>query len=213
VKPGKERHMRIWYGVGAAILVLLVAINGIWSRSPEKPTRTPHCGLINTAYVLKHWSKASQFSKEMQEHYKPFQTKEQQLREQMLEVQKELLDSSLAQEKRDQLQKRVQNLTDSLQQNSKSARDALQEKSGKQLLALYQDLHEASRRYAEAHDLESVICYADAVTPEDLANPHLIENKLKTSACWPMYMAPGVDISKEILAELEKEKKATPSGD
>jgi Skp family chaperone for outer membrane proteins len=207
--------MRIWYAVGTAVLVSLFAINALWSRVPEKTGRNPHTGLINTAYVLKNWSKANEFTRELQEWYKPLQEKDRALHEQLLEVQKELLDSSIAQEKRDQLQKRVQQLNETIQKNAKEAQESLQEKTNKQVVAMNLDLETASRRYAEAHDLEVVMCYADAYTPEERSNPARIQLKLKTNSCWPIYTAAGVDISKEIVAELDRDAKtkSTPSGD
>jgi Skp family chaperone for outer membrane proteins len=204
--------MRIWYAVGAAVLVALVAVHGTWSRVPEKPVRNPHTGLINTAYVLKYWSKATQFTKELQEWYKPLQEKDRALHEQLLEVQKELLDTTIAQEKRDQLQKRVQQLNETIQKNAKEAQESLQEKTNKQVIGMNADLEAAARRYAEAHDLEVVMCYADAFTPEDRSTPSRIQLKLKTNSCWPIYSAAGVDISKEIVAELDRDTRPTPSG-
>jgi Skp family chaperone for outer membrane proteins len=205
--------MRRWYAVGAAVVVLLAAINGIWSRSPEKAGRNTRTGLVNMAYILKSWSKPNQLNKEMQEFYKPMQEKAERLEEQMREVQKELREPSLPQEKRDPLQKRLQQLTEAIQQNSKSAREALQEKNNKNMVAISAALETATRRYAEVHDLDVVMCYADAFTAEDRQNPVRVELKLKSAACWPIFAAAGVDISKEIVALLESEGKATPAGE
>ena len=46
--------------------------------------------------------------------------------------------------------------------------------------------------------------YIDAVNEADFNNPMNIMGKMQQRACMPIYMTPGLDISKEIASDLNK---------
>ncbi|HEY7428872.1 MAG TPA: hypothetical protein VH682_31870, partial [Gemmataceae bacterium] len=57
--------------------------------------------------------------------------------------------------------------------------------------------------------------YNDAVTPEDFMSPQNIARKLNTGALMPLYAAPGMDISQEVVNMLNynlRPSTAAPDG-
>jgi Skp family chaperone for outer membrane proteins len=91
---------------------------------------------------------------------------------------------------------------------SKEAKDQYTKKNEEQMLICYREVMESARRYAKAHDIELVMHYND-VPPEnpDFYNPVNVSRKIQAGACIPMYIAPGIDITKEITAELNEKYK------
>src|SRR5262249_46507016 len=67
---------------------------------------------------------------------------------------------------------------------------------------LYGDVQAAARRYAQAHDLDLVLHYNDAVDARDYWSGANLARKMQAGALMPLYAAPGMDISKEVIAAL-----------
>jgi hypothetical protein len=67
------------------------------------------------------------------------------------------------------------------------------------------DVEAATRRYAKANDLELVLHYNDAVTTEEVWSPKSIARKAQAGALMPLYAAEGLDITKEIVAALNRD--------
>jgi Skp family chaperone for outer membrane proteins len=200
--------MKARYAAAVAALVVVLTFNGTWSRTPVESTSRSRIGLVNLAYVFKYWPKCEGFNKDMQDVYKPFKERDEELEKQSDRLEKDLKGVDLPKARREELQKRLRQLRESIEENTRKAKGILAEKSGKQLQGLYAELRTATRNYAKAHHLEVVLTYVDAYTPEDDCNPALILRKLQTSPCLPLYAVPGTDISRGVLAELGYEPPA-----
>jgi len=200
--------MRAWYLVAAAV-VLMFTFNGFGSRAPDKPILKSHVATVNLAYVLKYWDKPNKLNEEMKALYEPFREKEKKLMKRREKVQKQISELPInADADRRVLTEELAELTTSIEKNMREARFTMTEQSGKQMVLLQGEIEDVTRKYAEENHLEVVLSYADAFTAEDLRNPALVERKLKTSQCQPLYLAPGCDITKEVVAELNRKAKA-----
>src|SRR5262249_50879236 len=80
--------------------------------------------------------------------------------------------------------------------------EALAKMQEKQMQVLYGDVQAAARRYAQAHDLDLVLHYNDAVDARDYWSGANLARKMQAGALMPLYAAPGMDISKEVIAAL-----------
>ncbi len=84
----------------------------------------------------------------------------------------------------------------------------------KETVTLFVVINKAVKGYAKEHGIDLVLCFNDS--PEDdpaFLNPAAVARRMQTLPCMPMYAAPGMDISNEILTLLnddyrkEKDKK------
>jgi Skp family chaperone for outer membrane proteins len=193
-------------------LGLVFCIGRLWaqgsdgSAAPAAPAAAPlrtRIAVINMAYLLKYYKKANDFNAEMQAIYKPFLDHEKGMVEERDKLAKEIKGlPGTADTKREELARQYKQVTRNIEDNSTAAKVELAKRSGQQLKILYAEIYDAARRYARAHDFDMVLTYADAYTPEDFENPALIERKLQTTPVMPLYMSPGMDISRDVVLML-----------
>jgi Skp family chaperone for outer membrane proteins len=196
----------------ALIAGVLLFAGRSWSE-PQKPP-APHLriGLVNMKYVLKNYKKVKFAVNDLKDD------------EQVEEAIKKL-EAAFDQSLKDLAKNRTHNeIMAAIQQQDKHYRElADRQKAAKEaadkmidqgLVAVYKDIHQAAERYAKAHNLEMVLHYNDVVNENDFYDPTNIHARMRQRACLPLYMAPGLDISKEIVAELNKnvaDEKASPA--
>ena len=92
--------------------------------------------------------------------------------------------------------------------NSAKSKKVLGAMSDEQMKAIYQDVTDAAKNYAVAHNLDLVLHYNDATTRQDYQSAVNIARRVQTVALMPLYATPGMDISEELVKILnEKAKK------
>jgi Skp family chaperone for outer membrane proteins len=193
-----------------AVLVALTWWGGPRSRTAEQPAgAAPRCrvGLVNMTFVLRNFEKFAAAQKELQELVKPFQEREKNLRKEAEELTGKLKNSELPAGQRDEIQKKLKSLQEVHAVNEKEARATLEAKSASQMTELFGDVQKSAQRYAAAHDLELVLQYNEALTEKDRLSTANINRKLQNGACLPLYAAPGLDISKDIVDDLNRPRR------
>ena len=89
------------------------------------------------------------------------------------------------------------------EENSNAAKKVLGKKSDEQMVGLYKEVRAAAQKYAQEHHIELMLHYNDMASDDpELDNPMNIARKIQIGGCVPLYSAPGIDVSKEILAAL-----------
>jgi len=175
--------------------------NNSTSPSPAAAaTPKTRIALLNLTYVIKNYMKYKNFQQEIQSSIEPFKKQDTELRKRLEELSKKA-ESAPAAEK-DALEKEAKELKRKLEDNSVEAKTQLGKKSDDEMKILYMDVWEAARRYAVAHEFEMVLHYNDADTERDFMSPQNIARKLNTGALMPLYAAPGLDISREVVEML-----------
>jgi Skp family chaperone for outer membrane proteins len=167
--------------------------------------------MVNLGYVLKNCRKFKTFSDEMKATVRPFQEKDVRLKKECEALLKESQKSNFSPERREAIIKRVRELKRDGEDNKLEAQKTIEQKQNAQLKILYADVEDAASRYARAHDLDLVVQYQDAVTEAERHSPQNIARKMQAGPFLPLYAAPGVDISKEIVAVLNARFKAKES--
>src|SRR5207249_3394642 len=69
---------------------------------------------------------------------------------------------------------------------------------------IYNDIKNMTERYAKSRNIELVLHYNDGTTDAEVNTANNIGRKMSLGACFPMYVTPGMDISKEVLAYLNQ---------
>jgi outer membrane protein len=208
--------MKRLLGAGGVVLVLALLFFAGRSRSePQKPPapRT-RVGLINMGHVLKNYEKVADYTVEMKEEFARFEKGQKERKERAEELTKKATDSDLSDEERDQAKADLKKLQREMEDSNDKMKALVAKKTDQQMVTVYTDIRKAAERHAKAHDLELVLHYIDAVKEEDFNNPSNVMSKMQQRSCMPVYAAPGLDISTEIVNALnesyqtEKERSA-----
>ena len=83
------------------------------------------------------------------------------------------------------------------------------------MVTLYREVEDMVKRVAVANNFSLVLQYGDVIKAEDAYNPRVIQQKVMSGMCLPMYAADGIDISPlPVYSYLNKDyKKASASCD
>ena len=197
--------MRTMFCTGSLVVALaaLVGAGRLWAESKEqKPAKAAlrtRVGLVNLTYVIKNYGKYQQFQHEMKESVATFQARDRKLRAQAEKLTKGKDNSPIIPAKSEDVQEKLKKIQREIEDNSAKARKVLGKKGDEEMKMVYMDLEEATKRYAEAHDLDLVMHYNDATTKEECYSVPNISRKLQSGALMPLYAAPGMDISEELV--------------
>ena len=118
---------------------------------------------------------------------------------------KDLKDASA--DKRDEISKKqisAQVLAETLKRAGEAT---LAKKMDGYMVKIYKVVVADAERYAKAHDLEVVMQYNEPLDDKELFSSPNVARKMNAGAAVPLYAAPGVDISKELLVLLQEDMK------
>ncbi|MGL4550740.1 MAG: OmpH family outer membrane protein [Gemmataceae bacterium] len=200
----------IGVAAGVAVLGLAIAVSSqlmAQGTAPTAPVKS-RVALLNLTYVIKNYAKFKTFQDELKSSVDPFQAKDTAWKKEGEVAAKESQDPKTTAEKRDQIEKRLKELTRLIEDNKMEASKVLNKKQGEQLKILYNDVRVAAYRYAQAHGHDMVLHYNDAVTEQDYNSEPNISRKMQAGALMPIFMAPGVDVSMDIVKALNAQMGA-----
>jgi Skp family chaperone for outer membrane proteins len=196
--------MRKLLGVSGVLLLGAVFLVGrSWSDArPPVPKPQSKTALVNLTYVIKNHEKFKTLDEELKAVVKPYQVKDTNFKTEAKTLTREAEASGTTVERREQIQHRLKELEQALTDNRSKAQRAVGKKREHQLKMLYTDIKAATQRYAKAHGLDLVLHYHDALTNAELNSGPNLARKVQSDGLMPLYAAPGVDISKEIVTAL-----------
>src|SRR5262249_2698132 len=98
----------------------------------------------------------------------------------------------------DAIQRQMRALDREVQDMGENAKKQLSKMRDEQASQIYREVEQAVEAFARANDIEMVLHFNDALAEQDKNNPLNIQSKLQTRALFPMYVAPGMDITATI---------------
>jgi len=199
---------------GVMILGLGVYVsNRLWAQTPggappaAAQTKT-RVGLINLTYVIKNYNKFKAYQEDLKKTVEPYQAKDTGLKTEAERLAKEGQETKTLPQRRDQIEKRLKEIGREIEDNKNDAQKIVIKKQEDQLKTLYMDVRRVVDKYAQSQALEMVMHYNDAVTDDEYWSPPNIARKMQAGALMPMYMAPGIDISYNIVTTLNSQYPA-----
>jgi Skp family chaperone for outer membrane proteins len=172
--------------------------------------------MVNLQFVIKNYKRTDALRNEHTELFKQYDDQIKKIKEMMDGRSKQLQDPQYAGKEREAIEKEVKRLQREMQDKTEEARAALDKKQGDLIVLVYREVDEAVRMYARQAGLEMVMHYNDAVVETDRNSAANIARKMSAGACMPMYLAPGLDISQDIVNALNAKypttAAATPAG-
>ena len=158
--------------------------------------------LINLAYVIKNYKKTETFQAEIKAEFKSYEGRVQAKQTQLEQLAKHATDPGTTAQQKEADGAEITKLKREIEDLNNEAKKVLSKKNDEQMVILYREIQDAAQRYAVAHNYDLVLHYIDAVTQADYYSPGAIARKLQSSACMPMYQAPGLDISMQVVMAL-----------
>jgi Skp family chaperone for outer membrane proteins len=177
------------------------------------PAPTTKVALLNLSYVIKNYKKTDIFTAEMKEAAKLYKDKDDGFNRQAEALAKENQDSKTTQERREKIDQQMKDLKRQSEDNKAEAQKVLGKKQEQQIFIIYSDIHRVVDKYAQAHGFDMVLHYNDATTSPEYWSAANIMRKIQAGTLIPMYYAPGLDISNNILTTLNAPyQQAAPAG-
>lgn len=167
---------------------------------PAQPLQS-RIACVNLTKVLNDYKKWGGFKREMEETVKNFDKQLESKRGLLLQMQNDAAKVTDA-AGRESLERKARDVQREMQDLNDEARKIMGKKQGDQLVILYREIEEAVQVYARTKQIELVFHISDAINPADLHNPNNVQRKMTMGASFPMYMAPGMDITNDIVTML-----------
>lgn len=193
--------------VAAGALVLGLAIlgatrtraQGPGGGSPQAPAKTK-VAAFNITYVIKNYEKFKTFDAELKAAIAPYEAAHNKLAAQGEEEKKKF--ATATNEAKEGIQRTLKDLERKIEDNKMEANKLMAKKQEDQLKILYMDVRTHVARLAASNGYDLVMHYNDAITDADYNSPQNIARKLQAGALMPVFMANGVEISRELVMSL-----------
>jgi Skp family chaperone for outer membrane proteins len=208
--------MKTVFRMGSLMVAAAVILGAsrLWAENKEKkPAPRTRIGLLNLTFVIKNYNKYNRFQEEIKGIIEPFQKRDAELRAQLEKLRAEAEKPSLVpvkgedrdeQSRKEEIEERAKKIQQQIEDNSQKAKRILGKRSDKEMQSLFKDVQEAVERYAIAQDLDLVMHYNEPLTKEDLLSPQNVARKLNTGGLVPIYAASSLDISTDIVTDLNQ---------
>ncbi|MFN4258274.1 MAG: OmpH family outer membrane protein [Gemmataceae bacterium] len=169
------------------------------------PTLRTRIALVNRYTIGRGYKKAEVIQDRIRVEMEEYEKKViEPLRTQMIKLRTALQNPQLEPSYREQYERDMRKLQLQLQEADEDARKKFMAQQGVLMKQLYQEIEEAVRVFATRNDIELVLFYMDPTNPDDPYNPATVQAKLSQQGCFPIYMTPGMDISKAIVDMLNQ---------
>ena len=179
-------------------------------RTPQKHAET-RIATINLAYVVKHYDKAVQWEKEFKQELARYEGATKKLRSQLEADDRELKDPATQAERKEALESEIRTLKRKLEDHEVTERKRLTQLQQEQIVILYRDVEQQIASLAKSKEIDLVMQYNDEPNPAEKNLAANITRKLTCAGMLPIYMAQSIDVSTEVLAQLnasyQKEKQ------
>jgi Skp family chaperone for outer membrane proteins len=193
-----------WLVLGS---VSLVAIGlGLHSSPKAAPVAKAqiNAAVLNLAYVIRYYKKWDDFREVYKKKQEGFEAELKDFKQDIDKLTNEIATAG-DDESREQLEKQKKDAQRSMDERTHDAKKELDELESKNLVEMYKEVAAAAERHAKAHGIEMELHCQDGTTLDEVNNPTNIGRKINQEALYPMYLAPGVDISKEVVAALNED--------
>ncbi len=200
-----------WAGGVVVALAVLIGAGRLGAEGKDKKAVKPEdagtrIALINLTYVIKSYDKYKHFREDIKKACAPLEAAQKELSKEAEELQKQVTPNN-SQERKAQIEHKLKVIQRNVEDTQAEAKRVLGKKSDEMMKNIYMDVMEAAARYAVAHNLDLVLQYNDETNEQDLLSPMSIARKIQTGGLRPLYAAPGMDISMELVKILNENAK------
>jgi Skp family chaperone for outer membrane proteins len=187
------------------------AAPGGYPQRPAAAAPSSKIAIVNVQYVIKNYTKYTNMQNEMRikaEGYKKdLETLNAQITAANAEIAKATTDAQ-----REEINKKVKDIQRRGEDKNNEAQKVMSKMQFDDLLTIYKDIRQAVDDYARPRGIELVMQYEDGVNAEAFL-PTFFSRRMANNACQPIYAAPGIDITQEVIFMLNGKLRASaPAG-
>jgi Skp family chaperone for outer membrane proteins len=182
------------------------AKSGAAAVTPQPQSKV---AVLNLSYVIKNYKKWTTFQTEYKAKLEAYDGELKKLKGQLDLKQQNLPKVDPGQ--KEQMEREMRDIQRAMQDKTEDGKKALAEMEAKQFSTIYKDVQDMTTRYAKSRNIEIVMHYNDGTTEAEVNNPMNIGRKMGQGACFPLYTAPGIDISQDVLAYLNQAVASEPT--
>jgi Skp family chaperone for outer membrane proteins len=185
------------------------------TAAPATPPPQPQTkvAVLNLSYVIKNYKKWVAFQEEYKKKLEGYDAELNKMKKdyETKDAEAKKITDKGMQEK---LAKDMRDLRNQMQEKTEDGKKALAEMEATQFSTIYKDVQNIAERYARSRGIELIMHYNDGTTDAEVNNPVNIGRKMSQGGCFPLYVTPGMDISKDVLTYLNQyaDSKYTPAG-
>jgi Skp family chaperone for outer membrane proteins len=200
-------------GVAVGVVTLGLAIyvgSRLSAQQPGTPAPKPAGGsksrivLLNLKYVVTNYEKWKYFQEQYKSDYKGYEDRAKALTATLDAIDAALKDPKVEQATKDAKTKERRNVQVQMADLEEEAKKTLGKKESDMLVNIYQEVAAAVHAYAQANDIDFVLHYNDATTPEEMVAAPNIHRKMGSGPCVPLYWKPEGEISQTVLLMLNQ---------
>ena len=212
-----KRKIIVLAGVVAALATAYVGnhlraaqdpqVQQVSNNIPQAPPRT-RIAVINMVQVVKNYDKWKTFEDSFKQTYSHFTTELETRRARMVQMKADLAKLPPDDPKAETIKAEMRNLDRASQDYGEDAKKQLKKMEEEAAVGIYREISEAVEHYARSNDIELVVNYNDAITPQDFLSPANVQRKMGMNVCTPIYMTPGMNITDAVTAMLNQRLRA-----
>ena len=156
----------------------------------------PTCkiAVINLQKVIKDYVKFQNVQKEMKDKSEFYRQQVDALNAKAKSLQAEGEKPTATADQREVLGRQIKDLQRQVQDKTEEANGAMQKLHFDRMVTTYKEVQDAVGAYARVRGIELVMHYQDGIDSEQWT-PTFFSRRLTNTACQPIYMAPGVDVT------------------
>jgi len=195
----------------------------IGSRLAAEPPKAPATGtpaapqpetkvrVMNLSYVIKGYTKWKQFQDDYKKKLEAFDAQLKPEKDKYEAWEKEFKKPEVSAAQKEEYGKKMREIQRVMQDRAEDYKKVLAEFEGNSFTTIYNDVRKMTERYARSKRIELVMHYNDGTTEAEINAPTNIGRKMGQGACFPLYIAPGMDISEDVLNYLNAEIAKAPT--
>jgi Skp family chaperone for outer membrane proteins len=166
------------------------------------PLRTP-VRIVNLTHVVKKYNRWLNFQQEYKNKYKvEYEEKINKLKAQMDGYAAKLQNPQTPAAEKDAAEKEARKINSQMRDIGEDAKQTLGKMEADMIVTIYKEVEREVQHFARASSIELVLHYNDATEESELSSPANITRKISYGGCVPLFAAPGMDISEQIVAQL-----------
>jgi Skp family chaperone for outer membrane proteins len=165
--------------------------------------------VFNMAAVMKDFNKAKYKVYQLNEERKKLSMELVEQKTRLVQLQQEISNEKDP-TKKDELMVEQRNTARQMEDSERAINKQLNEKASAIIAELYDDIKAAADKLSEKRGFDIVFCYPDATTSMEAKSAYVKELKLKPPAAQPFVVAKHVDLTDEMLDELNTRHSAPP---
>jgi Skp family chaperone for outer membrane proteins len=179
--------------------------------TPAAPQPQTKVAVMNLSYVIKNYKKWEAFQKDYKEKLEAFDKQLAPKKKEYEDWEKELKKPEVSAAQKEEIGKKMREIQRVMQDKAEDYKKVLAEFEGNSFTTIYNDVKNMTERYARSKGIELVMHYNDGTTEAEVNTPTNIGRKMGQGACFPLYTAPGMDISQDVLKYLNAALTSAPT--